>query len=197
MLILRFLFCILYTFAFSHKEFFKPGEHTSVMRAAVDSFNIFDLVLEIWKNVKWLFVSVILRRPYTHTSDDGRFDVWGAVNGKRDVGAYGHNETYPMLDLPAYESALDADAGDMEEQSSHVPKSLQVPRKYKDIDVEAQSEDSEFDSSKPGQSEAIDLKVERAKAEEANVEEVESAGPPPPLYDKTQEYSNTYGGRRD
>jgi hypothetical protein len=177
-------------FAFSHKEFVKPGQHTSVMRAAVDAFNIFDLVVEIWKNLKWIWLAIILRRPYARTAQDGRFDVWGAVNGKRDVGAYGHNEAYAMLDVPAYENP--PDSGDADGPPG-VPHSLQVPQKRGDLDVEAQSvitqEDSDFGASRTELSEH-----KNAKAEEAKLEDTELPDSAPPQYvAKTSEYSNTYG----
>jgi hypothetical protein len=91
-------------YAFSHKEFAVPGKHTSVFRSAVDAFNIFDLFIEVWKNLKWLFTAVILRRPYARQPRDGKFDIYDAVNGKRDVALYGahapQDSSYAMLDIP-------------------------------------------------------------------------------------------------
>jgi hypothetical protein len=91
-------------YAFSHKEFAVPGKHTSVFRSAVDAFNIFDLFVEVWKNLKWLFTAVILRRPYARQPRDGKFDIYDALNGKRDVALYGahasQDSSYAMLDIP-------------------------------------------------------------------------------------------------
>lgn len=91
-------------YAFSHKEFAIPGKHTSVFKSAVDAFNIFDLFVEVWKNIKWLFTAVILRRPYACQPHDGKFDIYDALNGKRDVALYGAHATqdssYAMLDIP-------------------------------------------------------------------------------------------------
>ena len=90
----------MYVFAYSHREFFVPGKHTSVFRSAVDAFNIFDLFVEVGRNMKWLWTAVILRRPYVRTQQDQRFDIYDAFNGKRDVGAYGTQESYAMIDSP-------------------------------------------------------------------------------------------------
>lgn len=84
-------------FAFSHREFTKKGEHTNVFKAALDAFNIFDLFIEVWRNLRWLFLAVVLRRPYIRNPEDARFDLYDAVNGKRDLTIYGHHETYAML----------------------------------------------------------------------------------------------------
>jgi hypothetical protein len=98
----RFLFSILYVWAYSHKEFLVPGKRTPVFRSAVDAFNIFDLFVEVWRNMKWLFLAVILRRPYVRTREDGKFDIYDALNGKRDVGAYGGPDSYAMIDSPPH-----------------------------------------------------------------------------------------------
>jgi hypothetical protein len=88
-------------YAFSHKEFAVAGKHTPVFKAAMDAFNIFDLFVEVWKNIKWLFTAVILRRPYARQPQDGKFDIYDALNGKRDVAQYGaHDQSYAMLDIP-------------------------------------------------------------------------------------------------
>jgi len=107
-----FLFCILFVFAYSHKEFIEPGKRTLVMHAAVDAFNIFDLFVEVWKNMKWLFQTVILRRPYKRAPEDGKFDIYDAYNGKRDVGAFGGQETYAMIDSPPDHNQVPAFADD-------------------------------------------------------------------------------------
>lgn len=87
---------------FSHKEFVKPREKTSIFRSAVDAFNILDLWIEVWKNFKWLYRAVILRRPYVRNPEDARFDIYDAVNGKRDVAIYGDTESYAMLNIPSH-----------------------------------------------------------------------------------------------
>ena len=96
----RFGFCFLHMFAFSHKDFMKKGEHTSIFKSALDAFNIFDLFIEVWRNMRWLFLAVVLRRPYVRNPEDARFDIYDALNGKRDVGVYGNHETYAMLNVP-------------------------------------------------------------------------------------------------
>jgi hypothetical protein len=88
-------------YAFSHKEFAVPGKRTPVFKSAIDAFNIFDLFVEVWKNIKWLFTAVILRRPYARQPQDGKFDIYDALNGKRDVALYGaHDQPYSMLNIP-------------------------------------------------------------------------------------------------
>lgn len=86
-------------FAFSHKEF-KKDEPTPVFEAAVDAFNIFDLFPEVWRTMRWIFLAVILRRPYVRQVGDGNLDIQGAVSGKRDVvPEYGQVDSHPMLDI--------------------------------------------------------------------------------------------------
>lgn len=53
----------------------------------------------MWKKPKWLFLAVILRRPYVRNPEDAKFDIFDAVNGKRDVAIYS-SESYEMLDIP-------------------------------------------------------------------------------------------------
>jgi len=128
-------------FAYSHKEFIKPNEHTSVFRAAVDAFNIFDLVIEVWKNMKWLFLAVILRRPYVRNPEDARFDIYDAVNGKRDVAIYGESESYAMLNIPEANPSQD-NLGDEESVpvslipgKTHHNEQESVEPERKDVDV--------------------------------------------------------------
>lgn len=131
-------------FAFSHKEFMKPNEHTSVFRAAIDAFNIFDLVFEVWKNLKWLFLAVILRRPYVRNPEDARFDIYDAVNGKRDVAIYGESESYAMLNIPEPNPSQDNLGYDV--PTSLMPgkhhhdeqESVELERKDLDIKLEPQ-----------------------------------------------------------
>lgn len=124
----------MYTFAFSHKEFVIPGKHTSVFRAAVDAFNIFDLFYEVWKNMKWLFLAVILRRPYARAPEDGKFDIYDAMNGKRDVAAY--QDSYAMLDVPHEQTPNETSHTVLDEESA-LPPSLVAGGargKYKPVD---------------------------------------------------------------
>jgi hypothetical protein len=95
-----FVFCLIAIFAFPYTYFVKPNDHTSTLRAAIDAFNILDLWTEVWKNVKWLFLAVILRRPYIRNPEDARFDIFDAVNGRRDASMYGDQEAYSMLYIP-------------------------------------------------------------------------------------------------
>jgi hypothetical protein len=128
-------------FAFSHKEFVKPNEHTSVFKSAVDAFNIFDLFVEVWKNVKWLFLAVILRRPYVRNPEDGKFDIYDAVNGKRDVAVYGDQETYAMLDVPGDRGRSQDNLGD----EDGVPPSLFPAGKKHFEDEEEHVESKDLD----------------------------------------------------
>ena len=130
--------------AFSHKEFVQPNKHTSVFSSAVDAFNIFDLFVEVYKNLRWLFLAVILRRPYVRNPEDGRFDIYDAVNGKRDVALYGESETHGMLEVPHNPSQENLRDGES------LPPSLQPGKKYrdepeyverKDLDVQLKPED--------------------------------------------------------
>jgi hypothetical protein len=103
-------------FAFSHKEF-KNENSTSVFKAAVDAFNIFDLFPEVWRAAKWFFLAVILRRPYVRQAGDEKFDVHGAFSGNRDVApGYGEVDSHPMLDIPdrgraTHDALLDEERG--------------------------------------------------------------------------------------
>jgi len=115
-------------FAFSHKEF-KTKQKTPFFKSAVDAFNIFDLFVEVWKNMKWLWLAVILRRPYIRHPEDGKFDIWDAVNGKRDVAIYGNTESYAMLDIPSDQGREDG-SGNIDEESG-LPSSLLAGKKYR------------------------------------------------------------------
>jgi len=132
-------------FAFSHKEFLQDKK-TSVLRSAVDAFNIFDLFIEVWRNMKWLFLAVILRRPYIRRAEDGKFDIFDAMNGKREVAAYGNSEAYAMLDVPSSDRAPEYSSNLEEENGSGIPTSLlpghQKPARYDDFKV-AELEDEE------------------------------------------------------
>jgi hypothetical protein len=134
-------------FAFSHKEFGKPNEHTSVFRSAVDAFNIFDLFIEVWKNLRWLFLAVILRRPYVRNPEDANFDIFDAVNGKRDVAMYGETESYAMLNVPENNRSQD-NLGDEEgvptsllpgKHHLHEQESVELERK--DLDIKLKPEE--------------------------------------------------------
>ena len=72
--------------------------------------------------MKWIWFAVILRRPYARRPEDGRFDIWDALNGKRDVASYGNSESYAMLDIPSDHGREDG-SGDNDEESGH-PSSL-------------------------------------------------------------------------
>jgi hypothetical protein len=50
-----------------------------------------DLWVEVWRNAKWIFLAIILRRPYLRSPDEDRFDIWAAMNGTRE---------YAILDVP-------------------------------------------------------------------------------------------------
>lgn len=115
-------------FAFSHKEF--KGQKTSVLKSAVDAFNIFDLFVAVWQNMKWIWFVGILRRPYTGQPDDGRFDIWNAVHGKRDVAIYGGPETYAMLESPSDQGREDA-SGNIDEEVRGFPSSLLPGKKHR------------------------------------------------------------------
>lgn len=112
-------------FAFSHKEF-KTKQKTPILKSAIDAFNIFDLFVEVWKTMKWLWLAVVLRRPYVRQPEDGRFDIYDAFNGKRDVGIYGNSEAYAMLDIQGREDG----SGNIDEESGP-PSSLQPGKNYR------------------------------------------------------------------
>jgi len=135
----RFCFCILDWFAFSYKPFVKPGQHTPFFRSALDAFNIFDLFVEVWKNVRWLFLAVILRRTYIRNPEHETFNIYDAFNGKRNVSVYGRQDEYSKLDrrgddergraseaevpltlLPGKKE--DAQAGEEQEFSDRIPQ---------------------------------------------------------------------------
>jgi len=133
-------------FAFSHKEFVKPDEHTSVFRSAIDAFNIFDLFIEVWKNLKWLFLAVILRRPYVRNPEDAKFDIFDAVNGKRDVAIYGETESYAMLNIPENNRSQDNLGDEYGVPPGLVPgkhnhneqQSVELERKHLDVKLKPQ-----------------------------------------------------------
>ena len=52
---------------------------------------------------------------------DGRFNIYDAMNGKRDLAIYGNHETYAMLDVPAGQTAFGRDAD--EEEAFAIDKS--------------------------------------------------------------------------
>lgn len=95
----RFLFCILFTFSFSYKDFSDGNKHTPVLKSAVDALNIVDLIVEMGKILKWFFLRVLLRRRITPSPDDGIYDIDGAMNKKRDMSFYTNGEHYLMSDL--------------------------------------------------------------------------------------------------
>jgi len=115
-------------FAFSHKDF-KSKQKTPIFKSAVDAFNIFDLFFEVWKNMKWLWLAVVLRRPYARQPEDGKFDIWDAVNGKRDVAIYGNSESYAMLNIPSEQGREDG-SGNIDEESG-LPSSLMAGKKHR------------------------------------------------------------------
>jgi len=59
-----------------------------------------DVWIEVWKNMKWLFFGVILQRPYVRRPEDAKFNIFEAMNGRRDIAIYGGPESYAMLDIP-------------------------------------------------------------------------------------------------
>ena len=59
-----------------------------------------DVWIDVWNNIKWLFEAVLLRRPYRHPKDAKKFDIFEAMNGKRDIAIYGESESYAMVDIP-------------------------------------------------------------------------------------------------
>jgi len=86
----------------------------------LDAFNIFDLFIEVWRNLRWLFLAVILRRPYIRNPESERFNIYDAMRGERQVeSVYGRVGTYAKLDRPG-------DAGQAEDG---MPMSL-LPRKH-------------------------------------------------------------------
>ena len=141
-------------FAFSHKEFVKPDEHTSVFRSAIDAFNIFDLFIEVWKNLKWLFLAVILRRPYVRNPEDAKFDIFDAVNGKRDAAIYGETESYAMLNIRSQDNPA---------EEENLPPSL-LPGKHhhngrQPVGLEHKDLDIKLDSQKYVNTYGVDDKV--------------------------------------
>jgi len=75
-------------------------------------------------------VTVILRRPYVARPDDGRFNIYDAMNGKRDVAIYGNHETYAMLDVPAGQTAFARDVDEEEafDKSPYLGPKAEQPR---------------------------------------------------------------------
>jgi hypothetical protein len=135
------LFAILFVFAYPWKEFRNPdGKKTNVFKAAVDAFNIFDLFVEVYRNFRWLFLAVVLRRPYSKDPDMDRMDVYGAMMGTRNTAGYGKpdTETYAMLNVPQTTEPPPQDI-DME-GSGYVPSSLR-PANGKYSDREDEDED--------------------------------------------------------
>jgi hypothetical protein len=112
----------------------------------LDAFNIFDLFVEVWKTVKWLFVGVILRRPYVRSPEDGRFDIYDAVNGKRDVGVYGTHDTYAMLDIPSERNGA---SGNFVADDEGVPSSLMPGKKLRDEDMDIVEQEAVSPELKP------------------------------------------------
>jgi len=93
----------MYVFAYPWKEFRDPGgKKTNIFKAAVDAFNIFDLFIEVWHNFRWLFVAIVLRRPYPKDPYTERMDLFGAMTGARNTAGYGKadQESYAMLSVP-------------------------------------------------------------------------------------------------
>lgn len=125
----------MYVFAFSHKGF-KRKQPTSVFRAAVDAFNIFDLFIEVWKTMKWLFLAVILRRPYVRNPEDGKFDIYDASRGKRDIAVYSQVDSYAMIDVPSDHGRATPDPMlDEESRISRIPTGLRAGgKKFRDDD---------------------------------------------------------------
>jgi hypothetical protein len=136
------LFAILFVFAFPWKDFRSPdGQKTNVFKAAVDAFNIFDLFVEVYRNFRWLFGAVVLRRPYTKDHEMDKMDVYGAMMGTRNGAAYGKpdTETYAMLNVP---QATEPPPQDLDmEASGYVPKSLRPANgKYSDREEEEEED---------------------------------------------------------
>jgi hypothetical protein len=135
------LFAILFTFAYPWKDFRnKDGKKTNVFKAAVDAFNIFDLFVEVYRNFRWLFVAIVLQRPYTKVPEMDRMDVYGAMMGTRNTAAYGKTdtETYAMLNIP---QATEPPPQDIDmESTGYVPSSLR-PANGKYSDREDEEED--------------------------------------------------------
>ena len=73
--------------------------------------------------MKWLFLGLVLRRPYVRRPEDGKFDIYDAIHGKRDVHAYGQVESYTMLDIPNRGRAT---PDPMLDEESSMPTSLRV-----------------------------------------------------------------------
>ena len=75
--------------------------------------------------MKWLWLAVILRRPYIRHPEDGKYDIYDALHGKRDVGIYGQPESYAMLDI--HERNGTAPDATVDEESG-LPASLMAGR---------------------------------------------------------------------
>lgn len=84
-----FLFCFLDWYAYSWKEFVavkgQPKRPVSIFRAAVDALNIFDLFVEVGRNLKWFWFAVILRREHVRNPDDARFDIHAPAEHRAEL----------------------------------------------------------------------------------------------------------------
>jgi hypothetical protein len=98
---IRFFFCIIDCFAYSPYEFKKPGIHTPVFKSAVDALNVFDLFIEVYKNLKYLFLNIILRRPYAREPENETFNLQGAFGGKRNLSIYAKQHAYDEIPIRA------------------------------------------------------------------------------------------------
>lgn len=84
-----FLFCILDWFAYSHKDFVSrsgmPKRQVSLFRASVDAFNIFDLFVEVGRNLRWFWRAVVLRKRHIRNPEDSRFDIHASQEHRAEL----------------------------------------------------------------------------------------------------------------
>ncbi|CCG83548.1 Predicted protein [Taphrina deformans PYCC 5710] len=83
-----FLFCFLDWFAYSYKDFVAkagPKRRVSMFMAAVDAFNIFDLFVEVGRNLTWFWHAVILRKDHIRHPADTRFDIHASPEHRAEL----------------------------------------------------------------------------------------------------------------
>lgn len=84
-----FLFCFLDLYAYSWREFIAPTgapkRQTSIFRASVDAFNIFDLFVEVYRNLRWFWKAVVLRQEHIRHPRDARFDIHAPMDHRTEL----------------------------------------------------------------------------------------------------------------